>query len=200
MKKIAAFFLLNLLVLLVSAISHSELIDRGGGLIYNTDRNITWLQDANYAYTSGYDSDGLMNWADAMEWADSLEYDGYSDWRLPSPYNPDGSGPDDGFHVTGSEMGHLYYTELGNPYPGLLTCTGPFMNIQPNMYWTNTHHATLPDRAWSFSWVDGGTGHTNDWQDDQRAWAVRDGDVVPQPILLGWDLRNSQRTFRALHI
>ena len=29
---------------------------------YDTALNITWLADANYAKTSGYDADGLMNW------------------------------------------------------------------------------------------------------------------------------------------
>jgi len=28
-------------------------------MIYDSDRDSTWLQDANYARTSGYDSDGL---------------------------------------------------------------------------------------------------------------------------------------------
>ena len=51
-------------------IANAALVDRGGGLIYDTDLNITWLADANYAYTSGYDTqdatDGLMTHAYAM--------------------------------------------------------------------------------------------------------------------------------------
>ena len=31
-----------------------ELFDRGGGLIYDDVLNITWLQDANYALTTGH--------------------------------------------------------------------------------------------------------------------------------------------------
>ena len=34
----------------------ATLIDRGNGLIYDDAQNITWLQDANYAFTSGYAS------------------------------------------------------------------------------------------------------------------------------------------------
>ena len=40
----------------------ATLIDRGGGLIYDTVLNITWLQDANYAQTMGYqDVGGYMS-------------------------------------------------------------------------------------------------------------------------------------------
>jgi hypothetical protein len=44
----------------VPSLSFGTLIDRGGGLIYDTDLNVTWLADANYAQTSGYDADGFM--------------------------------------------------------------------------------------------------------------------------------------------
>ena len=45
--------------------AQAELFDRGGGLIYDDAQNITWLQDANYAKTSGYDSDGKMTFSEA---------------------------------------------------------------------------------------------------------------------------------------
>ena len=35
---------------------------------------MTWLADANYAKTSGYDADGLMDWQSAMDWAANLSY------------------------------------------------------------------------------------------------------------------------------
>jgi hypothetical protein len=44
----------------ITEISNAALIDRGGGLIYDTDLSITWLQDANFAKTSGYDPVGRM--------------------------------------------------------------------------------------------------------------------------------------------
>jgi hypothetical protein len=49
----------------LSGAAQAALVDRGGGLIYDTDLNVTWLQDANYAQTSGYDADGRMTWGDA---------------------------------------------------------------------------------------------------------------------------------------
>ena len=35
--------------------AHAVLIDRGGGLIYDTILDVTWMQDANYINTTGYD-------------------------------------------------------------------------------------------------------------------------------------------------
>ena len=52
----------------------ASLVNRGGGLIYDTALNITWLQDANFAKSSAYSVDGLMTWADAMSWVSNLNY------------------------------------------------------------------------------------------------------------------------------
>ena len=59
---------------------------------------------------------GGMTWYQALTWAGGLVYGGFDDWRLPTAMNPDGSGPcpANSFNCTGSEMGHLYYTKLGN--------------------------------------------------------------------------------------
>lgn len=67
------------------------LIDRGLGLIYDTERDITWLQDANYAKTVRRSPDGQLTWPEAMTWVASLSYRGIRGWRLPSALNEDGS-------------------------------------------------------------------------------------------------------------
>ena len=67
---------------------------------YDTDLNITWLSDANV--------NGAMNWDTAVAWAEGLSFGGYSDWRLPT------SDTCQFYNCTGSEMGHLWYVELGN--------------------------------------------------------------------------------------
>lgn len=109
---------------------HAALLDRGGGLLYDDVLDITWLQDANYAKTSGYDANGLMTWADANLWANTLVYhdpirsvdlDG---WRLPTvkpvgaafnyEWQLDGSS-DEGYNITStsSELSFMYYMNLG---------------------------------------------------------------------------------------
>jgi hypothetical protein len=107
--------------------AQAALFDRGGGLIYDDVLNVTWLQDANYAKSSGYDADGKMNWGDANAWASNLVYGGYSDWRLPSIMDTGSvgcnyalSGTDCGFNVQTvsggtvySELAHMYYANLG---------------------------------------------------------------------------------------
>ena len=66
-KAVVSFALLTSVAV---APAGAALIDRGafndgfGGsvhLIYDTDLNITWLGDANFAQTSGVDADGKMN-------------------------------------------------------------------------------------------------------------------------------------------
>jgi len=105
---------------------------------YDTVLNITWLADANYAKTSGYDADGRMNWADANTWAANISFtDGvnvYDNWRLPTVSPINGStfnyslsyngSTDVGYSISeqgtayagsiGSEMAHLFYSSLDN--------------------------------------------------------------------------------------
>jgi hypothetical protein len=52
--------------------------------------DLTWLADANYAQTSGYDTDGIMSWDDANAWAVSLNISGVTGWRLPKTKPIDG--------------------------------------------------------------------------------------------------------------
>ena len=108
-----------------AGVAQAALNDRGGGLLYDDVLNVTWLQDANYAKTSGYDADGAMNWTDATGWAAGLVYGGYDDWRLASNSPVNGSAWDysvsyDGstdwsWNITSpnSEMAYMYYINLG---------------------------------------------------------------------------------------
>jgi hypothetical protein len=104
--------------------AQATLFDRGGGLIYDNTLNITWLQDANYAQTSGYDTDGKMDWIAAKTWAADLKHGGYDDWRLAANtpvgtyWNMEHSfagSTDVGYNITSphSEMSHMYYVNLG---------------------------------------------------------------------------------------
>lgn len=116
--------LLALATAATAPVAQAALVDRGGGMLYDTVLDVTWLADANYARTSGYDADGRMTLAEAFNWVDNLVYGGFSDWRLPriSRAHPadlavisyDDS-TDFGFNITSlsSELSYMYYVNLG---------------------------------------------------------------------------------------
>lgn len=163
--------ILSLFLVLFSFSLSAELVDKGGGLIYDTDLNVTWMQDANHAETSEYEGaehiDGRMQWADAMDWAGGLSYKGYGDWRLPDALTEDGS-PCTGSDCFETEMLHLFQHEgISKDSPGL------FDNVE-NDYWSSTETPSNTDLAKTYSTL-GGTGNTiKTYQ--LHAWAVRDGD------------------------
>jgi PEP-CTERM motif len=175
--------LLTVVLFGIAGLANATLFDRGGGLIYDDYSNITWLQDANYAKTSGYDSDGYMTWWGAMTWADNLVYQGYSDWRLPDAHDWDGGGPCSGWNCYNSEMGHFGILSL----PFLFPWNNPFINLEQSLYWS---HDMFDDGsgllgAWYTSFFVDAT-----WQNVTDialsvgyAWGVRDGDVaaIPEP-------------------
>ena len=181
----------------------AELLDRGGGMIYDDDLNITWLQDFHYGGVAA-------NWVDANNWAESLVFGGFDDWRLPSTLQMDPtcvSVDTIDFltyqDCTGGEMGHLYYTELGNSYAPQFTDAihndyGPFIfdvSIQRTGFWTSTRFdptldwptdpgSMIPNNDqyhWLFDMNKGakyvfGDGNT------RLVTAVRDGDVGAVPV------------------
>lgn len=190
MKK-AAVLIFALLITITINISDLEatLIDRGAGMIYDTETDTTWLQDANYAKGS------FEYWDQAKSWASQLVYGGYDDWRLPTTvdgpyvYGYDGT-TTGGYNITTSEMGHMYYEELGNlgwravdgtsPQIGWgLNNVGPFFNIQTATdYYSDTEYSLDPAYAWQFSFRHGGQGASSK-HGHAFAWAVRDGDYGP---------------------
>lgn len=195
---------------LISGAAHATLMGRDlNGSVgsfeayYDTDLNITWLADANYAMTSGYDADGRMDWAAANTWAANLSIDDnvnnitYDNWRLPTALNQDTTPTCLGYHCTGSEMGYLFYSELGGTVPNSILTSGDpdlakFTNLQANGYWSATEYDT--GGAWYFYFSNGGQdydGKTIGWY----ALAVSPGDVgvvpddddvaaVPEPATL----------------
>ena len=83
--------------LLVTPIAQASLTPSADGkTIYDSHLNLTWLADANYSQTSGYNTTGLMTWNAAEKWVDQLNAGGSSDWHLP----------------TTDEFSHLFYDEL----------------------------------------------------------------------------------------
>lgn len=162
--------------------------------LYDTDLNITWLRDGNASATAGNANDpwglgygGFMNWGAANTWVNGLTVGAYGGWRLPTTLVPDAScsNPDSsGINCSGSEMGHLWYTELGNTEGVIMSNTGDFQNLQPFYYWSGTEFALSTDNAWYFGMDKGGQGAFGKFT-ELLAMAVRPGDVaatrVPEP-------------------
>lgn len=122
--------IIGLYILIYSSVPHATLIDRGGGLLYDTVLDVTWLQDANYATTSGFDADGRLGIYSARQWVDDLEYYDsnnnitYDDWRLPTRLEDDLpfhfgwwvlGGAIDPTPTVGphTELSYMYYVNLG---------------------------------------------------------------------------------------
>jgi hypothetical protein len=67
----------------VAAPARADLIDLGSGLIYDTEQDLTWLQDVMYTRTAGLDADGLFLRSEVTAFVDAFSYAGSDDWRLP---------------------------------------------------------------------------------------------------------------------
>lgn len=189
-----------------AGISQAELYARGGGMVYDSTQNITWLSDWNYAVTTDYKAPGYFGYPGRMSleaaehWAASLSVGGFHDWRLPTSNVGPSSGCSttldpghglslryEGFNCVGSQIGHLFYVDFGGS-AGASILAGSnkaniqlFSDVQFPYYWTSTRLDGNPASAWRFYTS---TGYqTIDFTDNAlHAVAVRDGDVsaVPQ--------------------
>lgn len=180
---------------MTSAASAALYSRAGGAMVYDSDLNITWLANANLAATetfgvAGINANGSMLPDTAQLWLtamNTISYLGYSDWRLPRIWNPDPNGifTDDepilgsdviplglcnrGCEIlnnaTGSDLGHLFYSEIGatagnSIQTGSVTELSKFSNIQSGTWgswettiWLDGHRTNveyiISDSYWS---------------------------------------------------
>lgn len=170
--------------------SHAALVDNGGGLIYDTLRDITWSQP-----------DIKRTWNDANAWATGLMLGGVSGWRLPyidvnAGAGPFGS-PVDCTATPGAchnnELGYMFYQNLsGTLGMSILTSGDPdlalFPTLQPSYYWSGTGFNS--SIAWNFNFGSFDVNDPNQPQMDgglknaalHYTWFVHDGNVSPVPV------------------
>ena len=165
---------------------------------YDDVADLTWLADANAAGTA-------MNWTNANNWAAGLSVGGFTGWRLPNTidvgndgatYTNVNQGVDYGYNITThSELSNMFYNVLGNtayfdtsgvetgcsPHSNYcLTNTGPFSNLQFNLYWSATEYAPDADYAWQL--YSDGLQSYGVKAFSHYAWAVHSGDVSAVPV------------------
>ena len=146
-KQVNLHLILSLLLcvcLMLGNVANADLVSKVTnvghvGVVYDTETNLTWLQDANILETLG-NTDGytqyLTNYGQIhtssykanlwITYLNSIKYGGYSDWRLPVvkpvnginlkiyPITYNGTS-DNGYNITSTqgEISHLFY-KLGN--------------------------------------------------------------------------------------
>jgi hypothetical protein len=90
-----------------------------------------------------------------------------------------------GVNCTGSDLGHLYYTDggltAGQPITASTALTDVFTNLQASVYWSGTEYAPSPASAWAFGADDGSQG-VGDKGFQGYGWAVRPGQVAAAPL------------------
>jgi hypothetical protein len=180
-------------------------------LIHEDDQNLIWL---DYTYRMGGDWESYYKWASGLNASGVLTYKLNSgiivtwegDWRLPATLDDarrwgyDGT-TTAGFNITSSEMGQLFYKSLGNqgrydaegnPGPGWgadaawgLKHKGPFINLYPETYWSNTEYSVYKEQAWAFCFNSGSQTNNTFKHLGTRyiGLAVRPGRVVSVSVL-----------------
>lgn len=165
--------------------SHAELVDNGGGLIYDTVLDITWAQP-----------DAERTWDDANAWAAELTLGGVSGWRLPYISVAAGAGPFTGSPVDcnteteaacqDNELGYMFYHNLsGTLEQSILTSGDPDLALFPTLqggffvdgeYWSGTEFDAGCCLAWAFRFGRGVQGkEIKDFL--PFSWAVHAGNV-----------------------
>jgi Protein of unknown function (DUF1566) len=145
-----------------AAFVETIIIDSGGTITSAQGTHTLSIND--FVTTNGLNtSKGQMTWYGAQAWVHYLNvtnYQGYSNWRLPRTVDNNSSiigfGGGSGNPTTSSEMGHLFYGELGQVLQQSITTThngnyALFNNVQNFAYWSGTEYGPNLGAAWTYN-------------------------------------------------
>ena len=209
-KRILEVLATVLFLLTITGLANAALTTIGTATYDGMDCNLIYDADSPFGPITWLDySNSWQEWSDQVSWAADLgalltvtlnsgyttSVDWTTGWRLPNTvdgpwvYGYDGT-TTAGYNITTSEMGHLFYTALGNQgrydtsagyVGGSLDNTGDFENLIAQSYWSDTEYALESSHAWGF--------HMNyTYQDkglkfnSQLGLAVRSGQVSAVPV------------------
>ena len=133
--------------------------------------------------TSDFGTTGTVTWFGAqafVNYLNSINYAGSHQWGLPTTPDSDSSG---GFNKTNSQMGELFYNELGGIAGNSIPNSNYFSNVQAYLYWSSTEYSSDPKYmyAWLFNTFTGNQGAT--FKSSQYyAWAVSPGNIAAVPV------------------
>ena len=162
------------------------------GLIATIVSDEASVISSNYAYTlSSSDfgtgaNAGQVSWWGAHAYVDylnTIDYGNSNQWALPTS-GTTCAGP----NCTNSQLGELFYTELGGSAGSPIPTNSLFTNEQSSTgYWSGTQDVTYPaSLAWSL-YTYNGAQYTTGKYGPLYAWAVSPGEIVtalPEPDVL----------------
>jgi hypothetical protein len=169
-----------------------DIISANNGVIHDTANN---FDNGSYTlssqdFTSQPSFGGVKWWAAQafIAYLNSTNYQGYNDWRLPTTLQPDPScsiqdgASSAGFLCTGSELGHMYYKDLGGS-----ARSNPLISNLQSGYWSNTEFINDPSSAWMFVpgndfFSQSGIQVNSPKTSYMYIWAVRTGDIASVPV------------------
>lgn len=163
----------------------TAVINSVGGVIKDTPNSLDTPPGSGTYSLSASDFNpinGRISWWGAVAWANylnSISYGGMTGWRLPT------SDTCIEFGCNASELGHLFYTELGGQDSTAISVTHNagfllFANIQDYLYWSATE---APNADWATDfWFNFGFQAYGEKPVYLSAWAVRDGQVTGVPL------------------
>ena len=196
----------------------AALVPSGDGLtVYDTVNNVTWLADLNLPASNRFglplcngagsqvcvSVGGAMHYPSAEAWVAAMNaasYLGHNNWQLPTTpvidKNCGRTGPTGGSFGFGCTLGALdsLYNALGfkSPHTAVsvpANTAGPFSNIQPYLYWSQTSAGTTQGNA-TFSFSTGWQG-ANTLPNFLYVWPMISGRLPGTPSATGQGLQVS---------
>src|SRR5579883_1560625 len=171
------------------AVNPTLTLSADGMTVHDATLNVNWLANANLAAKQsfnvpGINADGSMSYDTAIQLIAALNnynhgkgYLGHNNWRLPQSVSSV-----QGYYETNTEMGELYYTELGSQAGSNVLLTHDseeklFSNFQPYAYWSGseaqvTVNGQVVKKSGSHETFSFGNGYRNDTTDPEDMYVI----------------------------